>query len=83
MAAKYCEQGLKVSDAVMRSQLPIHPEFRHILITAEESGRWEYSVSKYLEENKRELDMKIDEIFEWTPRLYYMTVVIFALIVVL
>lgn len=83
MAAKYCEQGLKVSDAVMRSQLPIHSDFRHILTTAEASGRWEYSVNKYLEDNKRELDMKIDEIFEWTPRLYYVTVVIFALFVIL
>jgi type II secretory pathway component PulF len=83
MTAKYCEQGLTVSDAVMRSQLPIHPDFKHILITGERSGRWDYAVGKYLEDNQRELDSKIDDVFEWTPRLYYFSVAIFALIVVL
>ena len=78
-----CGHGLSVSESVAKAQLPISSEFKQVLITGEQSGRWEDAVSKFLDQNALLLDLRIDNAFEWAPRIYYGMIVLVAISVIL
>ncbi|PHS20628.1 MAG: hypothetical protein COA86_01390 [Kangiella sp.] len=83
LASQSCGQGLSVSESINRAKLPITNEFKQILITGEQSGRWEDSVQKFLDQNALLLDIRIDNAFEWAPRIYYGLIVLVAISVIL
>lgn len=82
MASNFCDQGFAITSAIQQAKLPITREFNQILLTGEQSGRWEYSVKRFLEQNEVLLDQKIDNAFEWAPRIYYGLIVLMVLMVV-
>ncbi|MGB0494863.1 MAG: type II secretion system F family protein, partial [Kangiellaceae bacterium] len=81
-ASILCGQGLSVSESVHKAELPISSEFKQILITGEQSGRWEDAVKKFLDQNALLLDIRIDNAFEWAPRIYYGLIVLVAISVI-
>ncbi len=83
LTSSLCGQGLSVTNAIQQGQLPITSDFSQVLKVAEQSGRWEYSVKKYLEQNEMLLDLRIDNAFEWVPRFYYGLVVLVVIGVIL
>ncbi len=83
IASNLCGQGLSVSEAVQKANLPVSYEFQQILNTGEQSGRWEYSVGKFLQQNEILLDQRIDNAFEWAPRLYYGLIVLVVIGVII
>lgn len=78
-----CGQGMSVVSAVRQANLPITTDFIQILATAEQSGSWSTSLARYLEQNEQQLDQKINELFEWTPRIYYAMIVLIVISVVI
>ena len=82
IVSNYCAQGVNVTNAIQQAKLPITREFNQILLTGEQSGRWEYSVRKFLEQNEILLDQRIDNAFEWAPRIYYGLIVLMVLMVI-
>jgi len=83
LASNYCANGLSVTNAVQQAKLPITREFNQILLTGEQSGRWEGSVRKFLEQNEFLLDQRIDNAFEWAPRIYYGVIVLMVIAVII
>lgn len=82
LASQSCDQGLSVSESIRKAKLPITNEFKQVLITGEQSGRWEDAVEKFLEQNMLLLDIRIDNAFEWAPRIYYGLIVLLAISVI-
>jgi len=83
IASQYCGQGTSVTNSIRQAKLPITHELMQILMTAEQSGRWEESVNRYLEQNEMLLDLRIDNAFEWAPRIYYGIIVLAVIGVIL
>jgi len=81
-ASAYCGQGLSISQSCIRSKLPITNEFKEVLLTGEQSGQWEHSIEKYLKQQSILLDIKVDSILEWIPRVYYGLIALIAILVI-
>lgn len=83
LASNYCGQGMSVNNAIRQAKLPVSYEFLQILMTGEQSGRWEESIKSYLVQNELKLDLKIDSAFEWAPRAYYGLIVLIVIAVII
>ncbi len=81
--SRKCAQGARVSESIRASDLPITNEFLQILTVAEASGNWEGSVGNYLQKQSAMVDLGIDEIYEWVPKLYYSIVALIAIMIIL
>jgi len=81
-ASRYCEQGLSVTQSSIKSKLPISDEFKQILLTAEQSGQWEYSLEKYQQQQSILLEIKTSSIFDWMPKIYYVFATLTAISVI-
>lgn len=82
MASRLCGNGMSVSASVREANLPVTDDFYQILLTGEQSGTWNSSVEKYLIINRQQLDLIIDNFFEWAPRMYYALMVVFVILVI-
>jgi type II secretory pathway component PulF len=78
MASAYCGQGLTITKSIQKAELPVTIEFIQILEIAQASGRWDETVEHYLNQQQVMLDMKIDSVVEWLPRIYYLFIVAFV-----
>lgn len=81
-ASAYCGQGMALSDSLSKVELPLTTEYKQVSRTGEFSGRWEEATEKYLDQQAQLLQLQIDTLFEWIPRLYYVVVVLVVLQVV-
>jgi len=81
--SRLCGSGTSMSESVVQADLPITADFKQVLITSEASGRWEDAIDNYLEHQQIMLDIQIESIFEWAPRIYYSVVVMIAISVIL
>lgn len=81
--ANGCDQGLSVSNAMRQANLPITIDMMQLFSTGEHSGQLETTLKRQLELNQFEAEMKIDNLFEWVPRLYYGAVVILVIITII
>ncbi len=78
MTSTYCGQGLSVTKSIQKAELPVTIEFIQVLNIAEASGRWDETVEHYLNQQQAKLDMNIDSVVEWLPRIYYLFIVVFV-----
>jgi len=83
LTGNHSGQGFSVSEGVKKAKLPISNVFKQALITGEQSGRWEEAVKLFLDQNALLLDDRIDNAFEWAPRIYYGLIVLVAISVIL
>jgi type II secretory pathway component PulF len=81
--AQQCGQGASVSQSLATSDLPISPEFKALLHTAEQSGDWTHAINRALKLQREELELRIDTLFDWVPRIYYALAAIIAITVIL
>ena len=78
-AAAAAQTGESLVDALEFNKLILSSSLRQVLAIAETSGRWQQAIEHELGLQKRRLNQRIDSIFNWLPRAYY----VFVLIVVL
>ena len=83
LASRLCDKGTSVSQSIIQSRLNITNEFNQILLVAEQSGQWESTVEKYLQQQAAILEIKIASAFEWLPRIFYAFVAVYAISVIL
>jgi len=82
LASTFCNQGRSVSQSIIQSKLPITSEFKQILLTGEQSGQWEFTLDKYLQQQARLLEIRLNSVCEWVPRIYYALIALFVITVI-
>ncbi len=78
-AASAAQSGESLVEALSSNGLVLSSSLRQVLVIAETSGRWQQAIQHELGLQKRRLNQRIDNIFDWLPRAYY----VFVLMVVL
>jgi type II secretory pathway component PulF len=81
--AQHCGQGNSVAQSLAASELPINHDFQAILHSAEQSGEWSSAIRRALQLQQQELELRIQNLFDWAPRLYYGLVAVIAIGVIL
>jgi type II secretory pathway component PulF len=82
-ASRFCGQGLSLQQSFEQAKLPISPQAKQILHTAESSGQLELALEKYLLQQGILSQQKLESLYEWLPRFYYGVVAIYAITVIL
>ncbi|MEE4244292.1 MAG: type II secretion system F family protein [Kangiellaceae bacterium] len=80
--ARMCEQGLSLTQSVNQSNLNVTDALKQILITAEASGNWQMAIQRHLELLNDTLELRLETLTDWLPRVYYAFVVLIALRVI-
>ncbi|NVJ61298.1 MAG: type II secretion system F family protein [Gammaproteobacteria bacterium] len=77
--AKQCAKGSPLGDALKRSGLPIESHFIELIRTADETGTWSSVLTNQLKLNKELLELQLNTLVEWLPRIFYAMVVVIAI----
>ncbi len=81
--SQLCGEGKSVYQSIQQAQLPLTQECLQILLVAEESGNWETTMKHYLDNQSELLEIKMNSLFEWAPRIYYSLTAVVAISVIL
>ncbi len=80
--AHKCSTGQSVVSSLLAANLPLNSSFLQILQSAEVSGSRLHTLEHKLLLDGQELELRIDQIFEWIPRLLYSVVAVIAIAVI-
>ncbi len=76
-------QGLSMTDAFIHTDLARSHHLRQTLNTAEQSGSYQQSLSSFLTLQKQDLELFLQHLYQWIPRVYYAIAIIIGFSMVL
>ncbi len=76
-------QGLPMTDSFILTGLASSYHLKLTLNTAEQSGSYQESLSSFLTLQKQDLELFLQHLYQWIPRVYYAIAIIIGFAMVL